>query len=185
MIRTGIWLLALCLWAGAALAQDLSGLARLDRQASAIADDGPRGVAISLALSQGVPFRVFTLDAPRRLVMDFREYEVVRDGDEIVVVGTIREPVTWDFTIRICEDDLAGIANLATQRPTWGLLLRSLFKRDKGHHWSRDRAEQAAEARQRREAAREKAPEKVLALREASAGRRRPAVRAVPRSAVG
>ena len=117
--------------------------------------------------------------------MDFREYQVVRDGDEIVVVGTIRDPVTWDFTIRICEDDLAGIANLATQKPTWGLLLRSLFKRDKGHHWSQDRAEQAAEARQRRDAGRDKAQERLLASRETPAERRRRTVRAVPRSAVG
>ena len=117
--------------------------------------------------------------------MDFREYQVVRDGDEIVVVGTIREPVTWDFTIRICEDDLAGIVNLATQRPTWGLLLRSLFKRNKAHHWSKERAEHVAEGRQRRDATREKAQERLLASREAPAERRPRAVRPVPRSAAG
>jgi hypothetical protein len=117
--------------------------------------------------------------------MDFREYQVVRDGDEIVVVGTIREPVTWDFTIRICEDDLAGIANLATQKPTWGLLLRALFKRNKSHHWSKERAVQSAEAQQRRHANREKAQERLLASREAPAERRRRAVQPLPRSAAG
>ena len=46
----------------------------------------------------------------KELVMDFREYTVVREGDELVVVGTIRDPINWDFTIRMCEDDLAGLA---------------------------------------------------------------------------
>ena len=50
----------------------------------------------------------------KELVMDFREYTVVREGDELVVVGTIRDPINWDFTIRMCEDDLAGLA-----RPRW------------------------------------------------------------------
>ena len=44
----------------------------------------------------------------KELVMDFREYDVIRNGDEILVVGTINEPVHWDFTIRMCEDDLAS-----------------------------------------------------------------------------
>jgi N-acetylmuramoyl-L-alanine amidase len=79
MIR---WVLAgvLGLWAGLVAgpgtAQDraFSGLARLDVQASGISDTG-RGVRLRLALSQGVPYRVFTLEGPERLVMDFREVD--------------------------------------------------------------------------------------------------------------
>ncbi len=59
--------------AGAA-AQEFSGLARLDMSASAITDKG-RSVVVDLTLSQGVPYRAFTLDAPRRLVLDFREVD--------------------------------------------------------------------------------------------------------------
>lgn len=56
-------------------AQDFSGLARLDVSESQIVDQGKRRASIDLALSQGVPWRVFTLDAPRRLVIDFREVD--------------------------------------------------------------------------------------------------------------
>ena len=64
----------------------------------------------------------------KELVMDFREYEVVREGDELVVVGTIRDPVNWDFTIRVCEDDVVGMTKLILRPSMIRLLLRSLFK---------------------------------------------------------
>lgn len=84
----------------------------------------------------------------KELVMDFREYTVVRDGDEIMIVGTIREPVHWDFTIRMCEDDLAGVVKVAMMKPTIGLLLRAAFKRNKKAHWSLERKEQIASAKE-------------------------------------
>lgn len=58
-----------------AFAQDFSGLARIDLGESQISDQGNRRANIDLALSQGVPWRVFTLDDPRRLVIDFREVD--------------------------------------------------------------------------------------------------------------
>lgn len=58
----------------AAQAQDLSALARLDPQKSAISGD-QGSVEINLAISQPVPWRVRVLDAPPRLVMDFREVD--------------------------------------------------------------------------------------------------------------
>ncbi|MFK7937934.1 MAG: N-acetylmuramoyl-L-alanine amidase [Roseovarius sp.] len=58
----------------AVTAQDFSGLARLQAEGSVI-EDSWRGVEITLNLSQGVPYRVFTLDAPERLVLDFREVD--------------------------------------------------------------------------------------------------------------
>lgn len=68
-------LLAVLIWCGAAAAaQDFSALARLDVAQSQVRDaDG--GLMIDLHLSQPVPYRVFTLDEPRRLVMDFREVD--------------------------------------------------------------------------------------------------------------
>jgi len=81
--------------------------------------------------------------------MDFREYAVVRENDEIVVAGVIRDPVSWDFTIRICEDDLPGIDRLALHPHTLGLLLRALFRRRKRHPWSQDHAAHLAEGRRR------------------------------------
>lgn len=70
-----VWL-ALVIWlvGGVAAAQEFSGLARLDVTQSRVAEVG-EGVEITLYLSQPVPWRVFTLDEPRRLVMDFREVD--------------------------------------------------------------------------------------------------------------
>jgi len=83
----------------------------------------------------------------KELVMDFREYEVVREGREAVIRGMIREPVRWDFAIRMCEDDLAGLLKVAGRRATIGFLLRSAFRRNKAHHWSGDRDEHVKEAK--------------------------------------
>jgi N-acetylmuramoyl-L-alanine amidase len=64
--------LAVCLWPLAAAAQEFGALARLIPEESSIAsEDG--GVALTLGLSQPVPFRVFTLADPPRVVLDFRE----------------------------------------------------------------------------------------------------------------
>ena len=55
-------------------AQDLSALARLVPEGSAVLDAGP-GVRIDLALTQPVPYRVFVLDDPPRLVLDSLEID--------------------------------------------------------------------------------------------------------------
>ena len=106
----------------------------------------------------------------KELVMDFREYEVVREGDEIVVVGTIRDPVTWDFSIRICEDDIAGMTKLVASPSVLRLFLRALFRRGKRHHWSQERREHLAEGKRRSLAAKEKVAQRVAANRAESEG---------------
>lgn len=56
------------------LAQGFSGLARVDATASSLrATD--QGARLQLRLSQGVPWRAYTLDGPPRLVLDFREVD--------------------------------------------------------------------------------------------------------------
>lgn len=57
-----------------AAAQELSALARLEAGASSMTDSGGR-LALSLAVSQPVPWRVRFLDAPPRLVLDAREID--------------------------------------------------------------------------------------------------------------
>lgn len=52
----------------------LSGLARFEAKGSAITDVGD-GIAVRLAISQPVPWRVRVLDHPARLVVDFREVD--------------------------------------------------------------------------------------------------------------
>jgi hypothetical protein len=110
--------------------------------------------------------------------MDFREYDVVREGNEILVVGTIRDPVNWEFSIRMCEDDMAGVARIAMRKSTLGLLLRSIFKPKKHHHWNDDRAEHVAGAKARRTAAVEKYTKRARAAQEKA---ERAAARSAPR----
>ena len=120
----------------------------------------------------------------KELVMDFREYEIVRQGEEIVIVGTIRDPVNWDFTIRICEDDISGTALLLLRRPMLAMLFRGLFKWRKHGHWSQEAAEHRAEGKRRRQVARENAVERASASVESVAARRiGRSVRATPPSA--
>ena len=57
------------------LAEDFSALARIDSARSVIGDGDQAMVNVDLSLSQGVPFRVFTLAEPDRLVLDFREVD--------------------------------------------------------------------------------------------------------------
>jgi|GEM_PF-2549449 len=104
----------------------------------------------------------------KELVMDFREYAVVREGDELVIVGTIRDPINWDFTIRLCEDDLAGMVALAANRNTFGLVLRWLFGRRPKHHWSQERHEHLAEGKKRLLAAKAGADEKAVSAMQPS-----------------
>ena len=81
-----IWLTTTC-----AMAQDLSGLARLDPATSGIEDGWFGRTTLTLSLSQGVPFRVFTLDNPARLVADFREVDFagVVAGDLLADAGRV------------------------------------------------------------------------------------------------
>jgi hypothetical protein len=105
----------------------------------------------------------------KELVIDFREFAVIREGDEAIVVGKIRDPVNWDFSIRICEDDILGMTKLILRPAMIGLLLRSLSRRRKKHHWTQHHPEHIAEGKKRIQSAREKAAERVR-LREENGG---------------
>lgn len=76
IMRTCLTGLAMLVLASAVQGQEtgFSGLARLDTAQSRISDTR-HGLDVSLTLSQGVPYRVFTLDDPARLVVDFRELD--------------------------------------------------------------------------------------------------------------
>lgn len=77
--------IAALFWAFTAQAQNLSGLAHVDPAKSEIRDE-QGGVRLELGLTQGVPWRLFTLDAPRRLVIDFREVNWSR-ADKAVILN--------------------------------------------------------------------------------------------------
>ncbi len=61
--------------ASLASSQPFSGLARVDMARSGVLAGLRGGFTLELALSQGVPWRVFHLDEPRRLVIDFKEID--------------------------------------------------------------------------------------------------------------
>jgi hypothetical protein len=105
----------------------------------------------------------------KELVMDFREYKAIREGKEIVVVGTIRDPVTWDFSIRMCEDDISGMAKLFMDKAVFSFVTGALFKPQAktDHHWTQEISEHLAHGKEFLEAAREKAEERKLAYEEA------------------
>ena len=105
----------------------------------------------------------------KELVMDFREYAVIREDDEAIVVGTIRDPVNWDFTIRFCEDDIVGMTKLILRPAMIGLLLRSFFRRRKKHHWTQEHPEHIADGKKRLATAGEKAAERIR-LRQENGG---------------
>lgn len=69
----------------------------------------------------------------KELIMDFREYEVTRDGDEVLVTGTIKKPVHWDFSIRMSPDDIPGMIKVGLSPATIGMFFRWLnpFKKTK------------------------------------------------------
>ncbi|MEP2534039.1 N-acetylmuramoyl-L-alanine amidase [Shimia sp.] len=61
--------------AGLASAQEFSGLARLNVARSGLSEGWRGAITLEMDLSQGVPWRVFHLDEPRRVVLDFREID--------------------------------------------------------------------------------------------------------------
>lgn len=75
MTRICAILAAILLSCVGANAQEFSALARIIPEGSRIADQRRDGVAIDLSLSQGVPYRLFTLNDPPRLVLDFQEID--------------------------------------------------------------------------------------------------------------
>jgi N-acetylmuramoyl-L-alanine amidase len=76
LTRLGALVCVIWLGLGAALAQqqELTALARFDPAASALRDKG-KGIALELAISQPVPWRVRLMDNPPRLVLDMREVD--------------------------------------------------------------------------------------------------------------
>ncbi|MBO9410432.1 MULTISPECIES: N-acetylmuramoyl-L-alanine amidase [unclassified Ruegeria] len=65
----------ICALAASAFAHDFSALARIEPANSHVQNDGQAGVQVQLGLSQGVPYRVFTLENPYRVVLDFKEVD--------------------------------------------------------------------------------------------------------------
>lgn len=66
--------LALMIWASATWAQEFSALARVE-PAGSVVKDTRGGAMLTLDLTQGVPFRVYTRAGPDQVIVDFREVD--------------------------------------------------------------------------------------------------------------
>lgn len=87
-----LWAAVLTAWAmcAPAAADELTALARPDIGGSGVTDRG-KGLVLTLDLSQPVPYRVYTLDAPPRLVTDFREVDWGgADAAELIATDRVR-----------------------------------------------------------------------------------------------
>jgi len=77
--------------AAPSISQDFSGLARLDVDQSDLSEVR-RGAELTLFLSQPVPYRVFTLGDPRRVILDFKELDFTGlDPAKFIVEGVITD----------------------------------------------------------------------------------------------
>jgi hypothetical protein len=63
------------------------------------------------------------------ITMDFRYYEVIKDAKtgEVVVVGNMQDPVTWDFTMRMEPNDIAGILKIMFSWSLIWFVIKNLF----------------------------------------------------------
>lgn len=94
-----------------ALAQDFRAVARVEAGASHLVDDG-HGAELVLVLSQAVPYRVFTLQSPDRVVLDFREVawgdlaETLDAADAITSVATGGAGAGWSRMVLTLADPM-------------------------------------------------------------------------------
>ena len=66
-----IFVLIMCCVATGVVARNISELALLHAAESHIKDLGDDEVRLTLSLSKGTPFRIFTLNNPARIVLNF------------------------------------------------------------------------------------------------------------------
>ncbi len=100
----------------------------------------------------------------KELVMDFREYRASRNGDEVVITGSVHEPVHWDFSFRVCQDDVPGLIKMIAGPAMLRFVLTSLFRRKKNHHWSNELKEHRAEVKEHIRELKEKVAKQDLDL---------------------
>ena len=62
--------------------------------------------------------------------MDLRYYKIVRDEETggVTVIGNMQSPVTWEFTIKLEPEDIAGVFQLAMNPPLWGFVAKNLMQ---------------------------------------------------------
>lgn len=136
MIIRIFWTLVVCALGSVGMAQEFSGLARVDMAMSRITSTD-EGVDLHLQLSQGVPFRVFTLAEPPRLVLDFREVDwagfepaslIQEESGVEARVGGIR-PGWSRMVVDLAGPDVLQSANMRVDDETGRAVLEVVLRR--------------------------------------------------------
>lgn len=117
--------IAVCAFTLAASAQGFGALSRLISEDSAIIGDED-GVTMTLGLSQPVPFRVFTLADPARVVVDFRELAfgdwpeaaVLPEGIATLAAGPAREAGWSRLVLSLSAPMVPAVAAMTTDEAT-------------------------------------------------------------------
>jgi hypothetical protein len=65
----------------------------------------------------------------QELKMNFMDYDIRREGQEVVISGRITDPVNWDFWIRLDEDDVPGLVRVARNPSIVGMVGRRWFNK--------------------------------------------------------
>jgi hypothetical protein len=62
--------------------------------------------------------------------MDLRYYKLVKDEETggVTIIGNMQSPVTWEFTIKLEPEDIAGIVGLALNPPLWSFIAKNLMQ---------------------------------------------------------
>ncbi len=80
----------------------------------------------------------------QELKMNLMNYDVRRDGQEVVISGRIVDPVNWEFWIRFDEDDVPGLIRVGKNPSVIGMVGRHFLK--KVFFWRRPAEKAALEA---------------------------------------
>lgn len=64
------------------------------------------------------------------ITMDFRSYQVVKDLDSenIYIIGTMQDPVNWEFRITVTPDDIPGFLKIAANLSVLAMGIKNAYK---------------------------------------------------------
>ncbi|MEW5736999.1 MAG: hypothetical protein AB1921_19295 [Thermodesulfobacteriota bacterium] len=64
------------------------------------------------------------------ITMDFRSYQVVKDPEtgNIHIIGTMKDPVNWEFRITVEPDDIPGFLKVAANLSILAMGLKNAYK---------------------------------------------------------
>ena len=64
------------------------------------------------------------------VTMDFRYYKVIKDkkNGDVVIIGNMQDPVTWEFTMKMEPDDIAGIMKILFSFSMLAFVFKNAFR---------------------------------------------------------